>query len=400
MNPFYRTLARSSKRIVAQHLLSPLSFSTRTSRLPSSSSVRSTPKVLPPAPPPLQPPPELCSNKPPAEDVETKKVEMVFNRPRPSEIPFQTKVANTVNLIGTVQSPIQFRSSPDGKCWAGTLISHQQFSDSPPLRLPIVFEGDLAHTAACHLKEKDDIYIAGELSADPLPIALDTELAHLQVVVHSINFVHGVPELKKSHQGLKEAKSSDNAGVAPEADACPQGNDSDSEKKTTESPRHSWHYWGELVKNPKEWCDHRNEKLSGVVNPKYPDFKKVDGGIPLWLQSAPKWIVPKLEGLEFSTPAPKQKKGGGEFRTSFFKKKEVGSKVPLKKGNESWKDLLDNPNKWWDNRSAKMSAKSPDFKHKDTGEGLWLNSAPEWVLLKLPKSKSKGSFGDKETLLS
>lgn len=34
----------------------------------------------------------------------------------------------------------------------------------PHLRIPIIFEGDLAHIAACHVKENDYVYITGQLS--------------------------------------------------------------------------------------------------------------------------------------------------------------------------------------------------------------------------------------------
>jgi len=39
--------------------------------------------------------------------------------------------------------------------------------------------------------------------------------------------------------------------------------------------------------------------------------------------------------------------------------------------------------KWWDNREGKRNPKAPDFKHKDDGRALWLNSAPDWVRQKL-----------------
>jgi len=52
---------------------------------------------------------------------------------RPSEIPFQAKVANSVNLIGKVHIPVQFEASPDGKCWAGTVITQDHPSDSSHL---------------------------------------------------------------------------------------------------------------------------------------------------------------------------------------------------------------------------------------------------------------------------
>lgn len=36
-----------------------------------------------------------------------------------------------------------------------------------------------------------------------------------------------------------------------------------------------------------------------------------------------------------------------------------------------------------------IKERSPDFKHKETGEALWLSDSPTWVLSKLPPPKSK-----------
>lgn len=47
---------------------------------------------------------------------------------KPSEIPWQAKVVNSVNLIGQVKIPVQFEASPDGKNWAGTIISQDEGS--------------------------------------------------------------------------------------------------------------------------------------------------------------------------------------------------------------------------------------------------------------------------------
>ncbi|GAB2246864.1 hypothetical protein Droror1_Dr00006746 [Drosera rotundifolia] len=392
MNRLTQTLARSTTPLTSPHIRSLLSFSTRitTSRRP---------KPLPPPPPPLQTPPELFA----AVTEVVEKVEMVFNRPKPTLIPFQTKVANAVNLIGTVEAPVKFISLKEGKSWAGIVVSQQQYSDWEPLRIPVVFEDDLAHTAACHIKEKDNIYVSGELCAQKLPVQLEDGLGDMQVVVHEINFVDELPELtKRSVHRKQEAKAAqfiDNSGSSMK--------EIGGEKKG-DRPASAIQCWEELLNNPKDWFDYRNDKLAGAVNPKYPDFKKVEGGQPLWLSTLPKWLAPKLEGLEFSTTPPKETKVGGGFGNSFFKKKPVvvSKDAPktwneAKTGSGAWKDVLENPDKWWDNRSRKHSAKFPDFKHKDTGEVLWLDKAPQWVLLKLPEPKTMGSFGNrKETLLS
>lgn len=48
--------------------------------------------------------------------------------PKPSEIPFQPKLANAVNLTGKVDAPVQFQTSPDGNTWAATVITRQDHS--------------------------------------------------------------------------------------------------------------------------------------------------------------------------------------------------------------------------------------------------------------------------------
>lgn len=88
-------------------------------------------------------------------------------------------------------------------------------------------------------------------------------------------------------------------------------------------------------------------------------------------------------------------------------------------GSNSWIDLLENPDKWWDYRSSKLSGlvmihplgkflyscwylwilyllascfeqvkpKHPDFKHKNNGQPVWLRGAPSWILSGLKKVK-------------
>ncbi|OIV91350.1 hypothetical protein TanjilG_01968 [Lupinus angustifolius] len=63
-----------------------------------------------------------------------------------------------------------------------------------------------------------------------------------------------------------------------------------------------------------------------------------------------------------------------------------GKKVSYSANNtgsvvELWNTFFANPGEWWDNRKNKKNPKGPDFKHKDTGEALWIEgrSNPPWV---------------------
>ncbi|CAL1383139.1 unnamed protein product [Linum trigynum] len=48
---------------------------------------------------------------------------------------------------------------------------------------------------------------------------------------------------------------------------------------------------------------------------------------------------------------------------------------------EQWQAFFASPYEWWDNRKNKRNPKYPDFKHKDTGESLWVEGRynPSWV---------------------
>ncbi|XP_050218104.1 protein OSB3, chloroplastic/mitochondrial-like [Mercurialis annua] len=354
--------------------------------------------------------------------------------PRPKEIPFQTKVANSVHLIGYISEHIQFHAD---KFVATTVISQ---SDSPNFRIPVTFEGDLAHAAASHLKKDDHIYIAGQLTAEPLHIDVSQDQAPVRITVNSINFIEGSSQIRKSwrHKQKKEDYLPEQpAEKEPLKNFAIAEDDLKAEQSWKDllmSPHEWWdvrsevgnpkgavferknnkellcidhttpkwilekleavtfdtkttakggidymikngdsllNSWRDLHENPKEWYDYRSSKLNGSVNPKHPDFKSKDGGLPLWLNMAPRWVVSKLEMVEFDAQSPKSKQ------------------VKQHKGDEYWTELVDNPNKWWDNRSNKRNVKAPDFKHKETGVGLWLTDSPAWVILKLPPLKDQ-----------
>ncbi|XP_074269169.1 protein OSB2, chloroplastic-like isoform X2 [Silene latifolia] len=113
---------------------------------------------------------------------------------KPSQIPYQSKVANWVNLIGTIQMPIKFLTCVNGKSWAATLISQQQKSSNS---LPLGYICDLAYTAMMHLKENDVVHIDGHLSPEPVPISFANNQANFQVLVHDVHFVRGLDRMEK-----------------------------------------------------------------------------------------------------------------------------------------------------------------------------------------------------------
>jgi len=77
--------------------------------------------------------------------------------------------------------------------------------------------------------------------------------------------------------------------------------------------------------------------------------------------------------------------GGGGYRQASSSygggAKRGGGSVQSKDIEAQWAALFCSPDDFWDNRASKKNPRAPDFKHKETGEALWVESrnTPSWV---------------------
>ncbi|KAJ7555610.1 hypothetical protein O6H91_05G046600 [Diphasiastrum complanatum] len=69
---------------------------------------------------------------------------------------------------------------------------------------------------------------------------------------------------------------------------------------------------------------------------------------------------------------------------------QSGLSIPETSGDvvrveQLWQEFFSDPSLWWDNRSIKKNPKYPDFKHKSTQDGLWIEGwlNPSWVKAKV-----------------
>ncbi|KAF6142360.1 hypothetical protein GIB67_023385 [Kingdonia uniflora] len=229
--------------------------------------------------------------------------------PKPTEIPWQAKIANSVNLIGSITEPVQVELT-DGKYIAGTVLTQEDSMGSDPLWIPIVFEGDLALVAACHLKKNDLVYIAGRVSGDPPKFTMEQGQSSLRVMVHSLNYVKESDTEKQSGASSRDNLDSSISGfcsitrvctsVLASSDAKTQSRapfqdvlDSSSSDEDRDFLERSW---SDFFEKRLEWQDRRNDKVSS----KLPDFTHKISIQGLWISSAPKWAVNKLKFLEKS----------------------------------------------------------------------------------------------------
>ncbi|XP_050237575.1 protein OSB2, chloroplastic-like [Mercurialis annua] len=108
-----------------------------------------------------------------------------------------------------------------------------------------------------------------------------------------------------------------------------------------------------------------------------------------------KVVVQQLNFVERnSTSAPFSNRDSDSMTTS---RKFSNNSASGLSSTELWQAFFANPLEWWDNRTNKRNPKYPDFKHKDTGEALWVESRfnPPWVKSQLViLDERMGSFRD------
>ncbi|XP_044484232.1 protein OSB2, chloroplastic-like [Mangifera indica] len=93
-----------------------------------------------------------------------------------------------------------------------------------------------------------------------------------------------------------------------------------------------------------------------------------------------KVVVQQLNFIERSSPSVALYDHESNFMTAG---KRLGNNFGSNMGSieELWQAFFANPVDWYDNRKNKRNPKYPDFKHKDTGEALWVEGRynPPWV---------------------
>ncbi|XP_020698793.1 protein OSB3, chloroplastic/mitochondrial isoform X2 [Dendrobium catenatum] len=326
------------------------------------------------------------SSKPPAKakadiPLEQTTLKNTSELPRPSLIPFQAKVANSVHLVGTIDTGVKLQQHSDGIYACVSIIVNENMEmpkDTSRFWIPIIFRGDLAEIAACHLKKNDLIYVSGQLTRDNVTFTHEDTKENIKLIAHSLNFVKDACSPRRGGyiQTQDEVSTSDSVEADP---ARPDAQSSEGDTKTSDNVKR---LWDELVIDPEKWLDNREGKQKGLLSTKNPDFKHKETGNGLWLNTAPSWVVPRLEGLVFGDSGSTTKVTKSKFAKSACQ-------------DDLWKRLIENPKQWWDNRSSKLKPTYPDFKHKDDGDALWLNSAPSWVLPMLPPQPAGKNVNNK-----
>ncbi|XP_047177862.1 protein OSB2, chloroplastic-like [Vigna umbellata] len=193
--------------------------------------------------------------------------------PKPSEIPWQKELCNSVNLIGIVAVPVEIKHLPSGKVVAWTCLSVKKSATQTSL-INLTFWDDLALVASQHLQKGHQVHVSGRLVTDTVENEEGKTNSYYKVVVQQLNFI----ERNLSKVPLPDLES-DGSG-----------------RKVSSGTGSVVELWQAFFANPGEWWDNRMTKR----NPKAPDFKHKDTGEALWIEGryTPQWVSSQLEILD------------------------------------------------------------------------------------------------------
>lgn len=115
------------------------------------------------------------------------------------------------------------------------------------------------------------------------------------------------------------------------------------------------------------------------------DYKAPHVDSPYFSQEA---VVSGYETSHVKSPDFSQQAVVSDYKSDYVKSSS-SSRNALKDAafvESLWQEYFSNPLEWWDNRTNKTNPGFPDFKHKGTGECLWIecSSNPPWVKSQLP----------------
>ncbi|KAG8079079.1 hypothetical protein GUJ93_ZPchr0007g5136 [Zizania palustris] len=266
--------------------------------------------------------------------------------PRPSTIAFQPRVANAVRLVGTVGAPVQLQRMPDGRFSAVSVLVQERHADYPKFWIPVIFQDDLAQVAGSHLQENDLVYIDGQLTGDVPPFELSDGQANIQVLAQSLSFVGSkavepdtiADEEKGFIKVFKAEKKVEAKQFSPKYQPGKVSGCRNMGDKLNK-------LWNDVIANPQDWTDNRPLKETGSRSPKYPDFTNNVSEEAVWLNTAPKAVLEKLNDLVFSSGLSVGKKdrpfGGFMGKGSNWTKKSQSTSSLSKQKLEGWyKDFL------------------------------------------------------------
>ncbi|KAG8632567.1 protein OSB1, mitochondrial isoform X2 [Manihot esculenta] len=298
---------------------------------------------------------------------------------RPTTIRWQPQLENSVSFIGRVGGPLEIYKTKGDDFGAYTFI-HVGYPgrSNCTFRMQVEMRDDMAKVGNQHLKKNDTVYVSGRLGSYKKADGNGNLISFYKIIVKDLYYVAPCDQGPISQNPEELQSKACQKSVESQSKPCQKSVESQSKpiERTKESQSvrgesglgncaNHLYLWQLFFCKPYEWWDKRKNKQ----NSSSPDFKHKNTGENLWLRpDDPPWVKRQLQLLDLEIAKQRRAQGGCE------------SGIGRKSQHHLWHVFFRNPHEWRDNRQNKKNSRSPDFKHKFSGEALWMSEDdPPWV---------------------
>lgn len=214
-----------------------------------------------------------------------------------SEIEFNPMAANTINIIGNVGRQPEIKYLESGSKVTNFPVAFTDRKDGDTQWFDVEAWDELADTASLYIMKGERVALQGRLKVQDWTDREGNTRKSLRIVAQTIQKVKKNMSMG-GYGGEATGSQADHGGMDSQpANTQYQQAEFDAAAMTSEE------LWMSFFENTSGWYDNREKKQNGSINPKSPDFKRIEGGRDapaLWIDSktTPAWVKTELSKLD------------------------------------------------------------------------------------------------------
>lgn len=214
-----------------------------------------------------------------------------------SEIEFNPVAANTINIIGNVGRQPEIKYLESGNKVTNFPVAFTDRKDGDTQWFDVEAWDDLADVASLYVSKGERVALQGRLKVQDWTDKEGNTRKSLRIVAQSIQRVKRNMSMGGYAEDSMDSHTESSGVTMRPSSATSQQPDFDSTPMTSEE------LWMNFFENTSGWYDNREKKQNGSINPKSPDFKRIEGGRDapaLWIDSktTPAWVKTELSKLD------------------------------------------------------------------------------------------------------
>lgn len=216
------------------------------------------------------------------------------------EVEFSPMLANSINIIGNVGKKPEIKYLESGSKVSNFPVAFSDRKDGETQWFDVEAWDQLAELVCSSVDKGERVSLHGRLKVQDWTDREGNQRKSLRIVAASVKRVR-----KASMYGGNTPRSNEQGMFAQTEPQVFQSKQQSmiQQEPPQGSPSTSEEMWMSFFENTSGWYDNRQKKINGEINPKSPDFKRIEGGRDapaLWIESktTPAWVRNELEKMD------------------------------------------------------------------------------------------------------